>query len=65
MRLSCERTREDMVGSVFMNGAMVFGVLDEFAGGQESCIQILWHSKQTRGGLPGKKGGDPFEKYLG
>lgn len=39
MRLSCEGTRKDMVRSVFMNGPVGFGVLDEFAGGQESCTQ--------------------------
>lgn len=50
MKLTCEGTREDMVRSLFMNGTMGFGVLDEFSGDQESCIQtaVVFQANQGR-----------------
>lgn len=65
MRLSCEETREDMVRSVFMSGPTVFGVLVNLQEAGRAVHRPLWYSKQTRGAISGKKGGDPFEKYLG
>lgn len=33
-----------------------------FEEARKDVYRLLWYSKQTRGGLPGKKGGEPFEK---
>lgn len=35
------RTREDVVRFAFMNSAVVAGVKDKFAGGQESSVETV------------------------